>query len=53
MPIVYVLLFTLFGWVLRAFGKLRLSRGPDRTLATYWRDLSTVDRSPASYERQF
>jgi hypothetical protein len=53
MPIVYMLLFTLFGWVLRAFGKLRLSRGPDRTLPTYWRDLSTVDRSPASYERQF
>jgi hypothetical protein len=53
MPIVYLLLFTLFGLALRAFGKLRLSRRPDRTLPTYWRDLSTVDRSPASYERQF
>jgi hypothetical protein len=53
MPLVYLLLFTLFGLVLRALGKLRLSRGPDRTLPTYWRDLSTVDRSPASYERQF
>jgi hypothetical protein len=53
MPIVYLLLFTLFGLVLRAAGKLRLSRRPDRALPTYWRDLSTVDRTAASYERQF
>lgn len=53
MPIVYLLLFTLFGLALRAFGKLRLSRRPDRAVPSYWRDLSTVDRSPASYERQF
>jgi hypothetical protein len=53
MPIVYLLLFTLFGLVLRAAGKLRLSRGPDRTLPTYWRDLSATERTAASYERQF
>jgi len=53
MPIVYLLLFTVFGLALRALGKLRLSRRPDRSLPSYWRDLSAVDRSPASYERQF
>jgi len=53
MPIVYLMLFTAFGLVLRAAGKLRLSRRPDRSLPTYWRDLSQVDRSAASYERQF
>lgn len=52
MPIVYLLLFTLFGLALRAGGKLRITRRPDRSLPTYWRELPGP-RTPESYQRQF
>lgn len=53
MPLVFYLLFLPVGLLLRAGGKLRLTRRPDRALPTYWRDLPQADRAPESYSRQF
>ena len=53
MPPVFYLMFTVVGAMLRLGGKLRLTRRPDRTQTTYWRDLTANPRTPESYRRQF
>ncbi len=53
MPLVFFLLFLPVGLLLRRFGNLRLTRTPDRSLTTYWRDLPQADRTRESYSKQF
>lgn len=53
MPVVFYGLFTAAGLMLRMVGKLRISRRPDRSLPTYWRDLPASTPSPDSYRHQF
>lgn len=53
MPVVFYGLFTVAGLLLRMVGKLRISHRPDRSLPTYWRDLSASPPSPDSYRHQF
>ena len=49
----YYLVLTPLGWLLRARGRLRVRRGPDRRVATYWTELPPPARGTAPYERQF
>jgi hypothetical protein len=57
MPLLFVLLFLPVGLVLRAAGKLRITRGPDPSRASYW-DVPEPgqgwgDAGADSYRRQF
>lgn len=57
MPLLFYLLFLPVGLVLRAAGKLRITRGPDPSRATYWDTPEPGQgwggRGTASYRRQF
>ena len=60
MPLLYVLLFLPAGLLLRAAGKLRLTRRPDPRAATYWTSPGGARRGErwqgeglARYRRQF
>ena len=57
MPILFVLLFLPVGFVLRSTGKLRVTRGPDRSRASYWEAPQAGqgwgDSGAAGYRRQF
>lgn len=57
MPLLYYLLFAPVGLALRAAGKLRLTRGPERARATYWDAPESGqgwgEGGAASYRRQF
>jgi hypothetical protein len=53
MTLLFYLVFLPLGAFLRARGKLGISKGADRRLASYW--ISTEERQPTpeSYRRQF
>jgi hypothetical protein len=57
MPLLFYLLFLPVGLALRAAGKLRITRGPDPSRATYWDTPEPGQRwgggGAASYRRQF
>lgn len=50
--IVYLLVVTPIGWLLRALGKDPLDKQPESSCATYWDEHTTVDE-PRQYYRQF
>lgn len=50
---VYYLVVTPLGLALRLRGRLRVRRGPDSRVATYWRELPPNPPGPAPYEKQF
>jgi len=53
MTLVYYLLLLPLGLILRARGKLAITRGFDRRLPSYWTGLEERARTPESYRRQF
>lgn len=55
MTVLFYLVFLPAGLILRARGKLGISRGPDRRLPTYWiaTDERERARTPESYRKQF
>ena len=52
MPILFYLVFWPTGLLLRARQRLRITRGADRSLATYWTEPERLP-TPESYRRQF
>ena len=55
MTVLFYLVFLPAGLVLRARGRLGISRGADRNLPTYWIDTAERERArtPESYRKQF
>lgn len=52
MPILFYLVFFPTGLLLRARGRLRITRRPDAALPTYWTEPARTP-TPESYRRQF
>ena len=52
MTVMFYLVFLPIGLVLRARGKLAITKGPDRRLATYWTPTER-EKTPESYRKQF
>ena len=55
MTVLFYLVFLPAGLILRARGRLHISRGPDRSLPSYWIDTAERERArtPESYRKQF
>jgi len=53
MTLLFYLLFLPVGLFLRMRGKLAITRGADRRLATYWTSTEGRARTPESYRKQF
>jgi hypothetical protein len=53
MTLLYYLVFLPIGALLRARGRLGISRGADRRLPTYWTFTEGRERTPESYRKQF
>ncbi|HKV11708.1 MAG TPA: hypothetical protein VJ725_26415, partial [Thermoanaerobaculia bacterium] len=53
MTVLYYLLFLPVGLLLRAGGKLAITRKADPKLSTYWTPTDSRPRNPESYRRQF
>jgi chromate transport protein ChrA len=53
MTVLFYLLFLPVGLFLRMRGKLAITHGADRRLATYWRTTDGSARTPESYKKQF
>ena len=53
MTILFYLVFLPIGALMRARGKLAISRGADRRLPTYWTSTEGRERTPESYRKQF
>jgi len=52
MPVLFYLVFLPIGLVLRARGKLAITKGADRRLPTYWTPTER-EKTPESYRKQF
>jgi hypothetical protein len=52
MTLLFYLVFLPLGAVLRARGKLAISKGADRRLTTYWKPTES-EKTPESYRKQF
>ena len=52
MPVLFYLVFLPIGLVLRARGKLAITKGADRRLPTYWNPTER-EKTPESYRKQF
>ena len=52
MPVLFYLVFLPTGLLLRARGRLRITRRPDPSLTTYWAEPARTP-TPESYRRQF
>lgn len=52
MPVLFYLIFFPTGLLLRARGRLRITRRPDPSLPTYWAEPARTP-TPESYRRQF
>lgn len=53
MTILYYLVFLPTGVLMRARGKLAITRRGDRRLPTYWKSTEGRERTPESYRKQF
>jgi hypothetical protein len=53
MTVLFYLLFLPVGLLLRARGRLGITRGTDPKLSTYWTDTQGRARTPESYRKQF
>ena len=53
LPILFFLVFLPLGLVLRARGRLRLTRAPEPERETYWNSAGSWPKAPQDYERQF
>jgi MFS superfamily sulfate permease-like transporter len=53
LTLLFYLVFLPVGVVLRMRGRLGISRGADRRLATYWTSTEGRQRTPESYRKQF
>lgn len=53
MTLLYAFLFLPFGLLLRARGRLAITRRPDRRLSSYWRSTEGKPGSVESYRKQF
>jgi hypothetical protein len=53
LTLVHVLVFLPLGLLLRATGRLRITRSPDPGAASYWRPADRKGGGPERYERQF
>ena len=52
MPVLFYLIFLPMGLLLRARGKLAISKSADPRMATYWKTTER-ERTPESYRKQF
>jgi len=53
MTVLFYLVFLPIGVLMRARGKLAISRRADRRLSTYWKSTEGRERTPESYRQQF
>jgi hypothetical protein len=53
MAVLFYFVFLPIGLLMRARGKLAISRGADRRLSTYWTSTERRERTPESYRKQF